>query len=98
MKGYNRMTERRETPLTMSMWAGDSGSLKVYNRLAKLEDKIESGELVDRKKVVKECLQVLRDMRVVHIYDDYEWGWDSCIDRAIEQLTEKYNIDVEGEE
>ena len=25
------------------------------------------------KAVVKECLQVLRDIRVAHIYDDYEW-------------------------
>lgn len=46
MKDYKRITERRKTPLTMSMWAGDSKSLQVYNRLAELEDKIESGELV----------------------------------------------------
>lgn len=46
MKDYNRLTERRETPLVMSMWAGDSKSLKVYNHLAELEDKIESGELI----------------------------------------------------
>lgn len=44
---YKRITERRETPLVMSMWAGDSESLKVYNRLAELEDKIENGELVE---------------------------------------------------
>ena len=43
---YERITQRRETPLTMSMWAGDSHSLKIYNRLAELEDKIERGELV----------------------------------------------------
>lgn len=48
MKDYNRLTERRETPLVMSMWAGDSESLKIYNRLAELEDKIERGELVER--------------------------------------------------
>ena len=47
MKGYNRLTERRETPLVMSMWSGDSHSLKIYNRLAELEDKIERGELVE---------------------------------------------------
>lgn len=46
MKEYQRITERRETPLVMSMWAGDSHSLKIYNRLAELEDKIESGELI----------------------------------------------------
>ena len=47
MKDYKRLTERRETPLTMSLWAGDSTSLKAYNRLAELEDKIEAGELVE---------------------------------------------------
>lgn len=46
MKDYKRLTERRETPLTMSMWPGDIVSLKIYNRLAKLEDKIERGELI----------------------------------------------------
>ena len=43
---YERITTRRETPLTMSMWPGDSESLKPYNRLAALEDKIEKGELI----------------------------------------------------
>ena len=47
MKDYNRLTERRDTPLVMSMWAGDSESLKIYNRLAELENKIERGELVE---------------------------------------------------
>lgn len=42
---YERITERRETPLVMSMWAGDSGSLKIYNRLIELENKIENGEI-----------------------------------------------------
>ena len=115
MKDYYRLTERRKTPLTMSMWAGDSKSLKVYRRLAKLEDKIERGELISTvqgkqgeqetafflkhdvkvcKEVVKECLQVLRDARVAHIYDDYEWGWNSGIDMAIKYLAERYDIDV----
>lgn len=48
MKEYQRITERRETPLVMSMWAGDSHSLKIYNRLVELENKIESGEIIDR--------------------------------------------------
>lgn len=52
MKNYNRLTERRGTPLTMSMWAGDSKSLKIYNRLAKLENKIESGTLVNRDEYI----------------------------------------------
>ena len=109
---YKRLTERRRKLVT-SMWPDSGESLKVYKRLAKLEDKIEAGELISTvqnkqneqeiaffakhdvkvcKEVVKECLQVLRDTRVTHIYDDYEWGWNSGIDRAIERLTEKYDI------
>lgn len=44
---YERLTTRRETPLMMSMWHGDSESLTIYNRLAELEDKIEAGTLGD---------------------------------------------------
>lgn len=112
---YKRLTERRK-PLVMSMWPGDCESLKVYRRLAKLEDKIEAGELISTvqnkqneqeiaffakhdvkvcKEVVKECLQVLRDMRIACVYDDYSWGWNKGIDRAIEQLAKKYYIDKE---
>lgn len=67
---YERITEHRDRPLTMSMWAGDSKSLQVYNRLAELEDKIERGELIERtseeysavrKQVVKEFAEKLRD-------------------------------------
>lgn len=50
------------------------------------------------EEVVKECLQVLRDIRIACIYDEYSWGWDSGIDRAIEQLAKRYDIDVEDEE
>lgn len=50
------------------------------------------------EEVVKECLQVLRDIRIACIYDEYSWGWDSGIDRAVEQLAKRYDIDVEDEE
>lgn len=43
---YERITERRKRPLTMSMWTSDGESLKFHNRLAELEDKIECGELI----------------------------------------------------
>lgn len=33
-----RLTEKRDTPLVMSMWPGDSRSLRIYNRLAAYED------------------------------------------------------------
>lgn len=115
---YERITTRRETPLVMSMWAGDSESLKIYNRLVELENKIEKGELISTvqnkqneqeiaffakhdvkvcKEVVKECLQILRDIRIACICDDYQWGWNKGIDQAIEQLTKMYCMEKETE-
>lgn len=103
--------------ITMREFAGVTGD-NIYNRLAELEDKIESGELISTiqdeqseqeikffakhdvkvcKEVVKECLQVLRDMRFVHLYGYYASGWNECIDIAIEQLAEKYCIYEEEE-
>lgn len=43
---YERITERRSTPLTMSMWAGDSQSLAEYTQLMKIENAIEDMEKV----------------------------------------------------
>lgn len=45
MKDYQRLTTRRETPLVMSQWSGDSDSLRIYNRLVELENMIEDGQL-----------------------------------------------------
>jgi hypothetical protein len=57
MSEYKRLTERRETPLVMSMWGGSSRDLRVYNRLAELEDKIEQGELVEIPFTDKDILE-----------------------------------------
>lgn len=76
---YERITKHRDRPLTMSMWAGDSKSLQFYNRLAELEDKIESEEFVDRNEYesarnraeVAEralswlCDETMRDIRII---------------------------------
>lgn len=43
---YERITERRSAPLTMSMWAGDSQSLADYNQLMQIENAIEDMEKV----------------------------------------------------
>lgn len=115
---YKRITERRKKPLTIHTWTSDGESLKVYNRLAKLENKIEKGELISTvqnkqneqeiaffakhdvevcKEVVKECLQILRDIRIACICDDYQWGWNKGIDQAIEQLAKMYCIEKEAE-
>ena len=164
MKDYERLTERDEfgnadiigvdSEILASALDFDKLNKLTFalNKFADLEDKIESGELVDRdeyldrlmetkyisgmtdkeleffakhnarvrenadaeiarmtakmitrdvevcKEVVKKCLQVLRDMRMVCIRGYYSSGWNDCIDRAIEQLTEKYYIDEEERE
>ena len=44
---YNRLTERRERRKSITRWwTNDGESLKMYKRLAKLEDKIEAGKLI----------------------------------------------------
>ena len=45
---YERRTDHRFVPATMLMCSGKCVALEIYNRLAELEDKIESGEIVDR--------------------------------------------------
>lgn len=79
MKEYQRITQRREPPLVMSQWSGDSHSLKIYNRLAELEDKIEGREFVPaaeyesarhRAEVAERalsrlCDETMRDIRII---------------------------------
>lgn len=90
---YERLTERRETPLVMSMWAGDSESLKVYNRLSELEDKIESGELVEVPEVVKKFAEKLKSHVILNYTMDGEfvediniWSLFKDIDDLVEEV------------
>ena len=53
---YQRLTER-EAPLVMTLWE----ATKVYNRLIELENKIESGELVDRDEYI-DLLMAAKDI------------------------------------
>lgn len=50
---YERITERRSTPLTMSMWAGNSQSLADYKQLVKIENAIEDMEKVIEERYVE---------------------------------------------
>lgn len=109
MNDYKRMTMREFAGLRATQF---------INRLAELEDKIESGELISTmqseqseqdimffvkrdvkicKEVVKECLRILRDARVVPMCDDYARGWNKSIDVAIKRIAERYNIDEEDD-
>lgn len=66
-------------------------------KLADLLIAANIGDVKTCKEVVKECLQVLRDMRLFCIHGYYSSGWNDCIDQAIERLAEKYCIDEEVE-
>lgn len=55
-----RLTEKREYPLTMSMWGGNSKDLNVYNRLAKIEDIL--GDNYDLSRL-RDLVQADRDGR-----------------------------------
>lgn len=55
-----RLTEKREYPLTMSMWGGNSKDLNVYNRLAKIEDILGGDYDLDH---LRELVQADRDRR-----------------------------------
>ena len=47
MNEYKRLTEKDGATRVMSQWAGTSNELKIYRRLAELEDKIENRTLYD---------------------------------------------------
>lgn len=53
MGQYKRLTDKDGATRVMSQWAGTSNELKIYRRLAELEDKIESGMLVPKYSVVE---------------------------------------------
>lgn len=74
MKDYKRLTERRETPLVMSQWGGTSRELKIYNRLAELETKIENGTLIELPcKVGDKFYQVVKGLPI------YEWKIETIV-------------------
>ena len=47
MKDYKRVTDKDGATRVMSQWAGTSKDLKIYRRLAELEDKIENRTLIE---------------------------------------------------
>lgn len=56
-----RLTEKRESPLVMSMWAKDSQSLRIYNRLAAIEDILGDDYDLDRLAVMCNQRMTMRD-------------------------------------
>ena len=68
-------------------------------RLHELEDKIESGELVDCKEVVKECLQILyKRLDCGCLANAFSRGWNEAISTVFKEISEKYGVSMEDEE
>jgi hypothetical protein len=79
MSEYKRLTERRETPLVMSMWGGSSRDLRVYNRLAELENKIEQGTLIELPCKVGDTVYAVKKKALRTHWDEHRYivdDWD----------------------
>ena len=64
----------------------------LASRFAELEDKIESGELCDRKETARDIVEMLKVAKgVVKVHFE-------AYDELVENIAEKYGIDWEDEE
>lgn len=104
MKDYKRLTERDEFGNADIIGVGseilasalDFDKLNkltfALNKFANLEDKIESGELCDRKETARDIVEMLKVAKgVVKVHFE-------AYDEFIENIAEKYGIDWEDEE
>lgn len=83
-----RLTEQRDSALTMSQWLGDSGSLRIYNRLTEIEnilgDEYDLDKLQELVWSVRSCHTCKHGKVCSHETIDPESGcpfWDSKIKR-----------------
>lgn len=103
MKDYKRLTERGEPYYGFEKcktceYGKDSCDkwcdqiIGCFCRLQELEDKIESGELCDRKETAEKILKPLYNVIMEHP--------DCCVNLSedIKFLMEKYGIDLQDEE
>lgn len=78
MNRYKRLTEKDGLTIVMSQWSGTSNELKIYRRLAELEDKIENCTLVELPCNVGEIMY-----EVVEGIPIQEWKIESiCFNRT----------------
>lgn len=108
MKDYERLTDdwfdcnkcingKCEEP---NIFCQDRWKCERHNRLAELEDKIESGELCDREEVRKETAREILlllgkgfDETTKKNFKDLQWYEQFC-----RELKFRYGVDLEDEE
>lgn len=98
MKDYKRLTDKDGATRVMSQWAGTSNELKIYRRLAELEDKIEAGTLVPKYSIVNcgntYCVCTV-DTDNLLVIDEYETKAEA--EKRLEEIrNETKSIDSSG--
>lgn len=90
-----RLTEKRDAPLVMSMWPGDSLSLRIYNRLAAIEDILGDDYDLDRLRELVEadlddrCV-ILKHTTVSDLRQQFTTLSSVCYGEDIETYTTGY--------
>ena len=97
MKDYKRLTEKDSCYYDDMERIDDLGGADIlYDRLAYLEEKIESGELCDRKETAREILVLLGkgfDEITRKDFKDLSWYKQFC-----RELKLRYGVKLEDEE
>lgn len=82
MKDYKRLTEKDGATRVMSQWAGTSNELKIYRRLAELEDKIAAGTLIEIPGIRKLNIAGMDCVEAVYIQHNGTIGECICLNEA----------------
>lgn len=94
VKDYKRLTQYMQVGNNIvAIQPQRKERIQLYiDRLFELEDKIENGELCDRKETAREILKPLYNVIMEHS--------DCCVNLSedIKFLMEKYGVDLEDEE
>ena len=99
MKDYKRLTEKDRYWQDEAFWQSSQEPSyeeveEIYYRLAELEDKIEMGELCDKKETAREILKSMLNK----MYKLTGCGVPYHVKKFIEEIAMEYGVDLEDEE
>lgn len=98
MKDYKRFTEKDSCYYDDMERIDDLGGADIlYDRLAELEDKIESGELCDREEVIKQTAREILQ-KLYRRTRNYHGNRCLLTSKDVIDIAELYGIDLEDEE
>lgn len=92
MKDYKRLTKKDSCYYDDMGRIDDLGGADIlYDRLAELEDKIESGELCDRKEMAREILRMIKDKGL------FRYGGYLLHDSDFDTISKLYGVEAKYE-